>query len=446
MNLELLLGAAIFVSVVLFVFSLVNILHGHHYSIALLVSGINLLLFGAMFWLVKSLSNAKQKYQSIKVSNRSKDQFLALLSHELRNSLTPVMGALDLLQRKNNLPEGMAENIDIASNNLRVVTKITNDLLDLAKISSGKVSFEVEDVNVHECLENIIGSLRRQIEDKRIRLFTNLSAQAFHMQGDYFRLAQILLNIVNNAIKYTPSGGYIQVLTRNTKDWDLEITISDSGVGMSKETTSHLFAPTSNYSEGLGIGLQICYQFCKVMGGEISAKSQGIGKGATFKITFPTIDSIQSDANERFCASDKAAGFPYLKFLLVEDHPDTAKILAKALSTGGGPVQVKNDFASALRAVQEDNFDCLVFDIGLPDGTGIELLQEARKHCDTPAIAVTGYGMPEDVQRAAESGFDAHLCKPVKFEELKEAVLEVTSRPKMLPTWEPVLPKTLEQS
>jgi CheY-like chemotaxis protein/anti-sigma regulatory factor (Ser/Thr protein kinase) len=236
-------------------------------------------------------------------------------------------------------------------------------------------------------------------------------------------LQQVLWNILRNAIKFTDQGGAVTVTTSNDRENHLAVTVRDTGIGMTPETLSKLFIPFEQADPtrnrlygGLGLGMAISNALVDLLEGEIRGESPGVGKGSTFTVRFPTVDpAVQSSEPARVPRNgqDKA------RLLLVEDHVDTARALARLLENRGFQIEVASSVSSGLEAVERSEFDLLLCDLGLPDGTGIDLIRKVRETRNTPAIALTGFGMQEDVERAQSAGFDAHLTKPVNLQKLE---------------------------
>jgi CheY-like chemotaxis protein len=240
------------------------------------------------------------------------------------------------------------------------------------------------------------------------------------------RLQQILWNILRNAIKFTESSGNITIKTTNDAGGNISIVIEDTGIGMTPETLSRLFVPfeqadpsrKSRYG-GLGLGMSISNALVELLEGKLTAESKGLGLGSTFTVTFPTAKAgLPSAQPERVrpLSGDK------IRLLLVEDHMDTARALSRLLESRGYEVATAATVAAARQAIQGDNFDLLLCDLGLPDGTGFDVIEKVRQQSDKPAIALTGFGMQQDVERAQQAGFNAHLTKPVNLQKLEVTI------------------------
>jgi CheY-like chemotaxis protein len=310
--------------------------------------------------------------------------------------------------------------------------RIIDDLLDVTRIAKGIISFTRETVDVHELVEFLVGMCHSEFQGKEVGLKVELNARRHYLHTDAGRLQQIMWNVIKNAAKFTESGGEVRITTENDVDDNVILTVTDNGIGMTPETINRLFKAfeqgekvISRRFGGLGLGMAISSALVSQLGGKLTARSDGLGKGSTFTVTFPSTDQAPSRSDRKLDPDKSVAG---LKILLVEDHHDSALALTQLLSKQGYLVRTANTVAAALEAVEERAFDVLICDIGLPDGTGFQLMETVRKKSATPAIALSGFGMEEDVAQSASSGFDAHLTKPVNFHNLEAAIRKLTSR------------------
>jgi PAS domain S-box-containing protein len=356
-------------------------------------------------------------------ANRSKDQFLAMLSHELRTPLTPVLATLNLWEASEEVPAALRGDVEMLRRSVELEARIIDDLLDLTRIARGLLSFSPENTDVHSVIEFLVGLSQSELQNKVLKLTLKLDAPRHHVHTDAARLQQVLWNVLRNAIKFTDQGGAITVTTSNDAQDRLDITFHDTGIGMTPETLSKLFIPfeqadpTKNrHYGGLGLGMAISNALVDLLDGEIRAESPGLGSGSTFTITFPAVDPA-AKGSEPISASRKSKD--KVRLLLVEDHVDTARALARLLENRGFTTQITPSVATALEAIGREEFDLYLCDLGLPDGTGIDLIRKVRETRKTPAIALTGFGMQEDVERAQKAGFDAHLTKPVNLQKLE---------------------------
>ncbi len=286
---------------------------------------------------------------------------------------------------------------------------------------------------MHELIGFLVSLCHTEFGSKQLGLAVNLDAKRHYLHTDAGRLQQILWNVIKNAAKFTEQGGKVRIATSNDADGNVVISVTDTGIGMTPETVSRLFKPfeqgekvISRRYGGLGLGMAISSALARQLGGKLTAASAGLGQGSTFTITFPSTDSAPAQPVHAVTRDTSLAG---IKILLVEDHLDSAKALTQLLDRQGYVVRTANTVATALDAVAERAFDVLICDIGLPDGTGFELIETVRKKATTPAIALSGFGMEEDVAQSQLSGFDAHLTKPVNFHNLEAAIRKLTARP-----------------
>src|SRR6185437_1925014 len=256
-----------------------------------------------------------------------------------------------------------------------------------------------------------------------------------YVRADPGRLQQAFWNILKNAVKFTPEGGTIDIATCKDQQGRVQITFTDTGVGMSESMLRRLFQPfeqeTAGRYGGLGLGLAVTRTLLEVQQGTIEARSDGSGKGASFIITLPCVNQpkVAMPASPVIRGSECHPMDGGYRVLLVEDHADTARVLARLLGNNGHTVTISDSIADALAALKGDAFDILISDIGLPDGTGIDLIRTVRqKLCiNIPAVALTGFGMDEDVSRTRQAGFDEHLTKPINFARLVETIRRVGS-------------------
>lgn len=368
----------------------------------------------------------REAKEAAETASKAKDQFLAMLSHELRTPLTPVLATLNLWEVSGELPEPIRSDVQMLRRNIELEARIIDDLLDLTRLGRGMVSVSSEDTDVHELLELLVGLSQSELYEKDLKVSLRLNASRHYVHTDAARLQQVLWNILVNAIKFTGSGGKITIGTSNNSEGEIDVSIVDTGIGMAPETISKLFVPFEQGDRthhrqyrGLGLGMAISNALIKLLKGKLTADSAGLGQGSTFTVSFPTITGTRA-TNEPAGALPKVTG--KVNLLLVEDHQDSARALASLLGNRGYKVERVPTVATALEALERENFDLLVCDLGLPDGSGIDLIVEIRKTKTTPAIALTGFGMQQDIERAQRAGFNSHLTKPVNLQKL-EAII-----------------------
>ncbi len=363
-----------------------------------------------------------------RAANDAKDTFIAMLSHELRTPLTPVLAAASALSEVQELPEEVRETLTIIQRNVSTEVQLIDDLLDLARITHGKMRVNKQPVDVHEVVRNVIEALQPEARRAQLAVTPGLSAQRHWVTGDPVRLQQVLHNLLRNAIKFTLPGGQIEIRSWNRED-QLLVEVSDNGRGIEAGTLAKLFQPFEQAlqevigsAKGLGLGLPICRGILEQHNASIVANSPGLGRGARFVID---IRAIEPPTVPPSAPSEPAPPLSKtLRVLLVEDHEDTADIFQRLLRRGGHAVQVADSLQSAL-AVQPDTFDLLLSDVGLPDGSGLDLMRTLRKTGEVKGIALSGYGTEDDVRASKEAGFALHLTKPVNFNELLEAIAKL---------------------
>ncbi len=374
-----------------------------------------------------SLAQAKDIAEQ---ASRAKDEFMARLSHELRTPLTPVLLAMGQWQTQTDLPAGMQDDLTMMRRNLDLEARLLDDLLDVNRILHGKMPLRRSVIDMHQKIANSLEIVGADIQAKRLELTCRLEAAHSLIDGDPARVQQAVWNLLSNAIKFTPEGGRIGVSTDNDPEGYLHVRISDSGMGIDSELLPRLFRPfeqggqqiTRGYG-GLGLGLTICKSVAEQHGGIIAAQSDGPGRGATFTLRFPTVRRPREVAGPGAVQTtgDSARGVKR-QILLVEDHSDTARLLSRVLTSWGYKVRVAQSVASALESAAAAPFDLLISDLGLPDGSGHDLMRQLSARGPLKGIAVSGYGMEDDQQRSREVGFLTHLTKPVDLAELRTAL------------------------
>jgi signal transduction histidine kinase len=362
-------------------------------------------------------------------ANAAKDRFLAMLSHELRTPLSPIVHAVTLLE-EGECPPSAREFIETIRRNVRLEARLIDDLLDLARIRNGKLHLELQPVDVHEVLRHALEICRPDLEARRLRVEVRLEAPTRHVRGDSARLQQMFWNLLANAAKFSPEGSVVAVRTFAADD-GIAIEVADEGVGIAPEKLERIFGAFEQDARhphaGLGLGLAICKALVEMHGGEIAAHSEGVDRGASFVIHLPCVSpAVEPDPMpERPLAAREG-----LRLLVVEDHPDTRDTLQRLLTRRGYVVRTAASIAQALEVAREYEFDLLVSDIGLPDGRGTDLLErveQQRGECP-PAIAMSGFGMEDDLERSRAAGFSEHLTKPVEFAALHQAIARLATK------------------
>jgi signal transduction histidine kinase len=373
--------------------------------------------------LIREQATAEQARAEAERASAAKDRFLAMLSHELRTPLTPVLASVMSLEQENDIPESVRDLLQLIRRNVELEARLIDDLLDLTRISRGKVQLSFEIVDAHTLLRNALEICQSDIEQKKLELRTDFAADRVHLQADPARLQQIFWNLIKNAVKFTPNGGKLSIRTANN-DGQLRVEVEDSGCGIDGDVLAKVFYPFEQGGRtdlgGLGLGLAISKALVEAHQGAITAESRGRNQGAKFTTLFPTCESNvapQSVDTPRPSSARKS-----VRLLLVEDHEDTNRSLTQMLRRRGYEVHPAYDVRSALDLATAMQFDVLVSDIGLPDGSGTELLKLLRSKHQIFGIALSGYGMEEDVRRSRDVGFSYHLVKPVDLNKLDSLI------------------------
>jgi HAMP domain-containing protein/signal transduction histidine kinase/CheY-like chemotaxis protein len=359
-------------------------------------------------------------------SNLAKDQFLAMLSHELRTPLTPVLASAMALESERALPDNIHESLHMIRRNVELEARLIDDLLDLTRVSRGKVQLNFEVVDAHTLLQNALEICQADIDRKTLALRLDLTAQKFHLRADPARLQQIFWNLINNAVKFTSMEGQICISTSNDSAEQLRVEVTDSGLGIEPEALPKIFDAFEQggrtQTGGLGLGLAISKTLVEAHKGTIAAESAGRNKGAKFTLTFPTCAKVDAHA-----APAVSTGIPQrhtMRILLVEDHEDTNRSLTNLLRRRGYHVQSAGNVQSALDLGAKEDFDVLISDLGLPDGSGIDLIQTLHSERPLLGIALTGFGMEDDIRKSHEAGFKHHLVKPIDLNKLDLLIQE----------------------
>jgi CheY-like chemotaxis protein len=312
--------------------------------------------------------------------------------------------------------------------NIKLEMRLVDELIDLNRVTKGKISLRLETVDVHTLISSVLKMYASEITARSLYITTDLVAEDCYVNCDSDRLQQVFWNIIKNAAFFTPKGGNIHIRTFNIAS-SICIAFKDTGIGMSPETMQNLFKPfdgtpaNSPPSEGLGLGLSISRALIVQQGGEITAKSDGIGSGSEFVIRLPSAQAPPGPVVLPMApTATMEAPIGRLRILLVEDHVDSAYVLSKILTLSGYEVDTAGTSASALELYRGNQYDLVLSDIGLPDGSGIDLVQKMKEIKDVRAIALTGFGTEEDMLLSEQTGFILHLTKPVDIQHLQAAI------------------------
>lgn len=372
---------------------------------------------------------------SAEAANRAKDRFLAALSHELRTPLTPVVMVVAAMEIDARLPSDVREDLAMVRRNVELETRLIDDLLDLSRVISGKLRMRAEPISTKSLIQNVLNMVSSDVNQKSLNVRCQWLASRDCVDGDPARLQQLIWNVIKNAVKFSSQRGEIAVRLWNSDDTTLQLEIRDRGVGINPALLTRIFnafeqAETSSARQpgGLGLGLTISKAIVEMHGGDIRADSDGPGKGTTITVTLPVSTAQIAAPPAPAVSSDTSAANRKFRVLLVEDHRETATILAKLLERSGHTVAVAHTVESALSRASAEPFDLIISDIGLPDGTGHDLMRQIRKTCGIPGVALTGYGMEDDLNRSREFGFAEHIVKPVNLTHLQSVMDRVVTQ------------------
>lgn len=368
-------------------------------------------------------------------ANTAKDEFLAILSHELRTPLSAILGWTYVLQQRRSDFGDMARGVDTIQRNAKSQARLIEDLLDMSKIASGKVSLELQTVVPAQLIEQVVSSLLPTAEAKRIRIDMDVQAALAPVSGDSQRLLQVFRNLLVNAIKFTPEGGVIRI-GAELADQELILVVTDSGVGISADFLPHVFErfrqadPSATRSQGgLGLGLAIVQRLVELHRGSVEAASAGPGRGASFTVRLPVVVEEQAGTVldvPPMVLTQEERPIHDVRVLLVEDDHDGREMVDQLLRDHGGTVTGVESAPQALAALRDGLFDVVVSDIGMPGMDGYELVRRIREGGNPiPAIALSAFAHAEDKAKALAAGYDSHLSKPVEPPALIAAVADV---------------------
>jgi signal transduction histidine kinase/ActR/RegA family two-component response regulator len=364
-------------------------------------------------------------------SDQRKDDFLAVLGHELRNPLSAIRMAVTAMQLART-PEKTAHHTNVIDRQSRNLTRIVDDLLDLSRISRGKIQLAVEPLDLRELAQRCVQAIDGDARAHQHALSITQPAWPVVVSGDPVRLEQVLSNLVGNAIKYTPDGGRIEITIDADRD-RARLRVKDNGDGIPPELLPVLFDPfvqadksLARSKGGLGLGLAVVKTIIDLHAGDIAVASAGDGRGSEFTVTLP----LSALAHERARPAATATTAQKLRLVVVEDIDDARELAAEFLRVQGHAVETARDGAGGLATISSWNPDAAIVDIGLPLIDGYEVARQLRaRGSRATLIALTGYGQPEDRMRALEAGFDVHLVKPLDFDALARVLADVRPQP-----------------
>jgi signal transduction histidine kinase len=371
----------------------------------------------------------QERTAELTLANRAKDDFLAVLSHELRMPLNPALLLASESADDSEIPDKLRERFNAIAGHIQLEARLIDDLLDLTRVTHGKLSLDRRAVNIHAVLKDALNTVQEEIKAKRLLTECQFAAQQSTVRGDSVRLQQIFWNIIKNAVKFTPAGGRITLATAFDSD-QIEIQITDTGIGMTKremENAFNAFAQGEHADSkghrfgGLGLGLSISQKLVELHSGSIKVESPGRDLGTTFTVKLALAGEIEeSPPILKPVRGDPAKA--NLSILLVEDHEPTRSALENLLVRRQHTVTAVGSAGEARQVSTGKKFDLVLSDVGLPDDNGYNLMAELRDKYGLQGIALTGYGMEHDIEKSKNAGFILHLTKPVHVAELERAL------------------------
>jgi signal transduction histidine kinase len=391
-----------------------------------------------VLYLVEDKTRDVTLRQELIGANAAKDQFLALLSHELRSPLSPVIAMVGELEAE--LPDSrpVKEALEVVRRNVELEARLIDDLLDVTRIAKGKLQLSFETICVHQLLQRAYEICREEIAAKNLEAQFHLRATQTHVEGDPARLQQVFWNLIKNSVKFTPEKGRITIETLNPTVDKIEVRVIDTGIGIEPEKIDKIFnAFEQGQTEitrrfgGLGLGLAISKALIDAHDGKIRVESPGKDKGSMFSLELNTVLTPAGTDGERqdqpASPERELAVTRHRRVLLVDDHHDTCIGMKRMLERRGYEITIAHSADQAVEKIRTQEFDLLISDIGLPDRSGYDLMREVRLNKDLPGIALSGFGTEQDVNQARAAGFAEHLTKPINFERLEKTIQNLLS-------------------
>ncbi|AFZ12929.1 PAS/PAC sensor hybrid histidine kinase [Crinalium epipsammum PCC 9333] len=379
------------------------------------------------------LEREQQARAQAETANRIKDEFLAVLSHELRSPLNPILGWTKLLRSRKFDQKTAERALEIIDRNANLQAQLIEDLLDVSRILRGKLTLKASPVNLAATIEAAIETVRLAAEAKSIHIQTIFPPSVVLVAGDSNRLQQVVWNLLTNAVKFTPEGGRVEIKLECVES-QAQIQVTDTGKGISRDFLPHVFdyfrqenSSTTRTFGGLGLGLAIVHHLVELHGGSVGVESLGEGQGATFTVRLPLIKS-NPQTNEPYQQPNRALDLSGIKILVVDDETDSREFISFVLEQAGAVVTAVGSAREALEAIVQIKPNLLLSDIGMPDVDGFMLIREIRAMSPQrgiPAIALTAYASEIDAEKALSAGFQRHISKPVDPDELAAAVISL---------------------
>ena len=385
--------------------------------------------------ITKDVTERKRAEDESREADRRKDEFIATLAHELRNPLAPIRNVISLLQLQGSVDPNVRRARDVISRQIDHLTRLIDDLLDVSRITSDRLELRKERVNLAEVINLAMESSYPLIDQHHHKLSLLLPGQPIYLNADKIRLAQVIMNLLSNAAKYTPDGGRITLSAEHNGE-EVSVRVTDNGVGIAPDQLSQIFdmfyQANRSYEQlhgGLGIGLTLARRLVEMHGGEVEAHSAGIDQGSEFVVRLPIIGEQPRPQKET--ASAETTRAPVQRILVVDDDGEIAETLAELLRFEGNNVEIANDGLKAVEIAEKFRPSVVLLDIGMPKLNGYEAARKIREQPwgkDMVLIAITGWGQENDRNRSREAGFDGHLLKPFNYPELSKSIANLSSR------------------
>ena len=380
------------------------------------------------------LASERSARDEVEKANRVKDEFVATLSHELRGPLNAILGWVQIMASKKNDQQILLRGIDVITRNTQLQSQLISDLFDFHRVQAGKLTINFGRIHLSDLVNSCADSVVPSCKEKNITVIRNIKCEVCDIPGDGNRLSQVLMNILNNCVKFTPENQTI-TLTLDSDDHVATIDITDTGIGIDAESLPHIFdrynqgiEKSEKKGSGLGLGLSIAKSFVLLHHGTITARSEGIGKGSTFSVSIPCLQPGDTDESPEANVVKNETPSPLsgLKILLVEDQEDAIEALERILSEKGATILTASSGDHALRILEEHKPDIMISDISMPGMDGYSLMTRARTlHPSLASIALTAFSRKEDRERASVVGFSDHITKPVDIAMLIASILRI---------------------
>jgi PAS domain S-box-containing protein len=378
--------------------------------------------------ILRDITERKRTEEQLAEANQRKDEFLAMLAHELRNPLAPILNVVQIFKQEGSGKQHLRAATGMVERALGRIVRIVDDLLDVSRITRGKIELRKERLSLQTAVQHAVESVRSLIESRKHELSVSLPPEAIWLDADPVRLEQVLVNLLNNAAKYTEPGGKIWLSAERLGN-DCVLRVRDTGIGISPELLPRIFElfvqadkSLDRAQGGLGIGLTLVKRLVEMHGGAVEAHSGGVGEGSELVVRLPAVAEVAGLKPED-APAPQAKRVKALRILVVDDNVDTAESLAMLLRLSGHEVKVEHTGPKALQAAVAERPDVVLMDIGLPGMDGCQVAARIREHEDLDAmrlIAISGYGQDADQRRSQQSGFNHHLVKPIDPAKLQE--------------------------